>query len=175
MHNSILDTDLYKISMQQAVCQLYPRAKVKYKFFDRNNTVYPDGFADKLVNIIEKFSKYTTLVKEEKEWLLKTCSYLSPVYIDFLSGYKYDHNEVEVHQKEDGTLSIEISGYWYRTILWEVPLMAMISELYFGMTSSDNQSAVVGYDLKLKLEKKAKLFKKQGSTLKFAEFGTRRR
>ena len=45
---SILDTDLYKLTMQQAVIQHFPRLKVRYKFIDRNKTIYPDGF-DKVI------------------------------------------------------------------------------------------------------------------------------
>ena len=41
---SILDEDLYKMTMQQAVIKLYPRSKVKYEFINRGNTEFPEGF-----------------------------------------------------------------------------------------------------------------------------------
>jgi len=46
MINSILDTDLYKLTMQEAVCRLYPHAQVEYSFINRNNHAFPDGFAE---------------------------------------------------------------------------------------------------------------------------------
>ena len=130
---SVLDTDLYKITMQLAVCRLYPREKVRYKFIDRNNQKYPDGFAEELKKYIEKM-KDIELTDQEKRFLLDKCYYLDPVYIDFLSGYRYDPSEVKIAQHLDGTLHISVEGYWYRTILWEVPILALISELYFKMT-----------------------------------------
>lgn len=42
------DDDLYKFTMCCAVIENYPRTQVKYKFTDRNNTVYPPGFAEEL-------------------------------------------------------------------------------------------------------------------------------
>lgn len=42
---SLIDSDLYKLTMQQAVCKLFPRVKVKYKFINRGKTQFPEGFA----------------------------------------------------------------------------------------------------------------------------------
>ena len=42
------DDDLYKFTMCCAVIDNFPRAQVKYRFTDRDHTVYPPGFADKL-------------------------------------------------------------------------------------------------------------------------------
>ena len=46
------DDDLYKFTMCCAVIENYPRTRVKYRFFDRNNTVYPPGFAEELMRQI---------------------------------------------------------------------------------------------------------------------------
>ena len=70
------------------------------------------------------------LSKEEKQFLADTCPYLEPTYLDFLEGYRYNPSEVEIQQEND-RLNITISGYWYRTILWEVPLLCLVSELYY--------------------------------------------
>ena len=51
--NHFTDDDLYKLSMCCAVIDNYPRAQVKYQFVDRNDTVYPEGFADELHRQIE--------------------------------------------------------------------------------------------------------------------------
>jgi len=128
---SILDSDLYKFTMQVAVIKHFPRLKVRYNFTDRNNTVYPDGF-DKLVMSEIKEMEKLYLTSDEKIFLTEKCgSYLPPTYIDFLNGYKFDSNEVSVKLNNKNNLSVTVEGYWYRTILWEVPIMAVISELYF--------------------------------------------
>ena len=46
--NSLLDNDLYTFSVCYAYLQKFPRAIGQYTFVDRNNTVYPVGFAEKL-------------------------------------------------------------------------------------------------------------------------------
>ena len=51
---SILDSDLYKLSMQQAVCQLFPDVHVRYRFVNRGQTRFRKGFADELKDEISK-------------------------------------------------------------------------------------------------------------------------
>ncbi len=168
---SILDSDLYKFSMQQAICQIFPRAKVRYKFINRGTTIFPRGFDIKLRQEISKMANLA-LEKREKEFLQKECGrYLTPVYLDFLSGYRFDPSEVGVFLHNDGTLEVSIEGYWYRTVLWEVPLMAMICELYYKETGSlptfDRQ------ERQKRNQDKMKFFIMNSMML--MEFGTRRR
>ena len=165
---SILDTDLYKLTMQQAVMKLYPRAKVKYSFINRDNTPFPEGFAEALRQEVKDMEKLA-LTKDEKNFLLKKCYFLDPVYLDLLYGYRFDASEVGIIQN-DGELQISIEGYWHRTILWEVPLMAAISELYFRMT---DQKPCRRSDREENNKKKASTFRMHG--IHFADFGTRRR
>ena len=145
MITSILDNDLYKLTMQHAVVNLFPHAKVKYNFINRGQTKFPDGFAEKLRKAINSMSNLK-LQDDEKQFLKKKCYYLPPTYIDFLSGYQYDPSEIGVIQS-GSDLQISIEGYWYRTILWEVPLMAMISEIYFEMTGAKSyeESKIKGW------------------------------
>lgn len=168
MIHSILDSDLYKFSMQHAVMKLFPNSKVQYEFIDRNNTIYPDGFDDELRKRIYAMANLR-LTKEEYVFLSKACPYLDKVYLDFLNGYTYDPSEVGVIQN-NGKLQVKISGYWYRTILWEVPIMALISELYFEMTKQEPDDIII--QTKTNTEK-AQFMKMHA--LKFADFGTRRR
>lgn len=168
MIQSILDNDLYKFSMQQAVQTLYPRAQVRYAFFNRGNTPFPEGFAELIQTEIEKMS-HLRLSNKEKAFLQERCYFLTPVYLDFLSTYQYNPGEVTV-QQQGKNLSIAINGPWYRTILWEVPLMAIISEAYFKATGQKGLSKKERRKINLD---KAKLLRKNG--VKFADFGTRRR
>jgi nicotinate phosphoribosyltransferase len=165
---SILDSDLYKFTQQMAVIKLYPRAKVRYTFINRDNTEFPEGFANRLIYEL-KLMENLTLSKDEKDFLKEKCYFLEPTYLDYLQGYKYDSSEVKVIQKE-GVLNITIEGYWYKTILWEVPLMAIISELFFEMT---NQKIKNKKDREENNLNKAELFRL--NNVQYADFGTRRR
>lgn len=166
--SSILDTDLYKITMQNAALKLFPNLKVKYSFIDRGNMDYPEGFDVELRKQIQHLANLK-LQPEEKEFLRNNCPYLDAAYLDFLSGYQYNPTEVGVMLKNN-KLHIEISGHWYRTILWEVPLMALVSELYFIMTG---QQPVSRDERKKNNNEKAKAF--QMNNVFVSDFGTRRR
>ena len=108
MIDSILDNDLYKFTMQQAVHMLYPRAEAQYVFIDRGNTRFPSGFGKGLQKEVEKM-EHLRLAIQEKEYLSQTCYFLTPVYLDFLENYQYDPDEVNIKQ-EKGTLSVVVKG-----------------------------------------------------------------
>lgn len=170
MIQSILDNDLYKLTMQQAVHKLYPRAEVEYIFINRSkeSTAFPDGFAAALENEIQKMAALR-LTSDEKSYLKNTCYFLTPVYLDYLESYQYNPDEVNISQS-GAELSVTIQGPWYRTILWEVPVMAIISELYFVMTRARIDTEDKRHATNLK---KAKILAQ--NQIQFAEFGTRRR
>jgi nicotinate phosphoribosyltransferase len=168
MIKSLLDNDLYKFTMQNAVMKLYPHSKVKYLFFDRGENIFPNGFAKKLRERINAFSKFK-LSTEEEIYLRDKCYFFDPVYIDFLKGFHYDPYEVKIRQRKN-KISVMIEGYWYRTILWEVPILATISELYYEMTGQKIISQPQMDNLNIR---KARKFEKLGA--RFADFGTRRR
>lgn len=165
---SILDNDFYKITMQQGVVGLFPGAKARYQFINRGKHAFPDGFAEALREAVNAMAQLR-LTKAEKQFLQLTCPYLTPVYLDFLEGYRYQPEEVQISQQGD-QLRVHIEGLWYRTILWEVPLMAIICELYYVMTGAERISDAAVLD-----GAKAKIanYSKIGITV--AEFGTRRR
>lgn len=166
--DSILDNDLYKFTMQHAVIKLFPRAKAQFSFVNRGKTAFPDGFAAAVQTEIDAMANLK-LSKKEKLFLEEACYYLPPTYLDFLQGYRFSPSEVLVTQ-HGGELSIEIEGYWYRAILWEVPLMAIISELYFKLTKQEPNK--LEWRVNQTVEK-AKQYKALG--ISFADFGTRRR
>ena len=166
--SSILDNDFYKFTMQNAVVSLFPRAKAKYHFINRGTHKFPDGFGELLKKAMQKMGELA-LSKTEKKYLEKTCPYLAPTYLDFLQGYRYDPGEVEISQT-GSDLSVIISGLWYRTIMWEVPIMSMICELYYQATEqeriSDEEVIAVAHE---------KINKYKALDINLAEFGTRRR
>jgi len=165
---SILDNDLYKLTMQHAVVKMFPRSKVRYEFINRGQTTFPVGFADELRKVVKEMTNLQ-LTAVEKCFIAERCYYLDPTYFDFLSGYRFDDSEVEITQ-EGGELRVKIEGYWYRAILWEVPILAAISELYFEMT---NQKPYLLPQIVQIVQQKAERYNRIGVNV--AEFGTRRR
>lgn len=170
---SILDNDFYKFTMQNAVVNLYPKAKAKYAFINRGNHSFPLGFAEKLAIEVKKMNNLQ-LTPEEKKFLAKNCPYLPPTYLDFLQGFRYDANEVTITQKGDD-LSIHIEGYWYRTILWEVPLMFLVCELYYQQPEVIQKLGNRVNDREVAETAKNKIGKYKSLDITIADFGTRRR
>ncbi|RRJ90663.1 nicotinate phosphoribosyltransferase [Paenimyroides tangerinum] len=165
---SILDNDFYKFTMQHAVIKLFPYAKARYQFINRGKHEFPENFSNGLREAINEMANLK-LTKQEKEFLRETCPYLDPTYLDFLQGYTYDPTEVTIEQ--NGTeLKVSIEGFWYRTILWEVPIMALICELFYLETNQTRQSD----ELVIKTVED-KITKYRNLNIVFAEFGTRRR
>ncbi len=159
------DNDLYKFSVMHAIQKLYPWSYVKYAFTNRGKTEFPEGFAERMKEEVAAMANLK-LTQEEKKYIERKCYFFDPVFIDFLEGYRYDPKEVHITQN-GGELSVVIEGYWYRTVLWEVPLMAIISELYFKMIKA------VPQDIEEKAIIKAKALKEMEAD--YSEFGTRRR
>ena len=116
-----------------AILKLFPTAKVRYRLIVRSEVIFPEGFGQELRKQVNNMF-YLKLSRGEKNWFAGRCKYIDPSYFDFLEGYRYNPSEVGIIQ-DGGKLEILIEGYWYRTVLWEVPLMALISELYFDMTN----------------------------------------
>jgi nicotinate phosphoribosyltransferase len=167
--NSIVDNDLYKITMQFAIIKTFPNSEVEYTFVNRGKTQFPDGFDYELRKEIDSM-RNLALTQEEKKFLQEKCGhYLDRPYLDFLEGYRYEPSEVGVILK-DGELNIKIRGFWYRTVLWEVPLMALISELYFKMTNQE--PAERGNRQQNNVDKGIAF---QVNNMILSEFGTRRR
>jgi nicotinate phosphoribosyltransferase len=159
------DNDLYKFTTMHAVATLYPEAVVKYRFINRGETLFPHGFAKSLRKEVDQLKKLK-MTREEEDFIKKKCYYFPQPFIDLLKGYRYNPDEVKISQKE-GKLNVEVEGHWYRTVLWEVPLMAIISELFFKFSGHAPQQ----------VEEKAgtKAFALNAIGAAYSDFGTRRR
>lgn len=170
---SILDNDFYKFTMQNAVVNLYPKAKAKYAFINRGHHEFPHGFGERLSEEIRKL-EHLKLTLSEKKFLAKNCPYLPPTYLDFLQGFRYDADEVTVLQN-GSELEVAIEGYWYRTILWEVPIMFLICELYYQWPEFKKEHGERVSDEKVIETAKNKIQKYKSLDITIADFGTRRR
>jgi len=162
---SLLDNDLYKFSMQNAVFRLFPDACVEYSFIDRGQTKW-SPMGESLKDQIQAYCELQ-FAEAEIDFLRRKCPYLSKHYLEWLQGYRPDPDEVSL--KWDGSLrNLTVRGPWYRTILWEVPLMAMISEQYYR---SDPQMDGKILDRSRDIEKARRM----GRIAPYSDFGTRRR
>lgn len=122
------DNDFYTFTCQYYILHTYPRAEVRYSFFDRNHTRYPEGFGKLLQEQINGM-KDVVITEEEIEFMKKKVYFLPEWYYNFLRGYRFNPSEVHIFQDLEGYLSIMIEGKWYSTIMWEMPILSTISEL----------------------------------------------
>ncbi len=129
---SILDTDLYKFTTSYAYSKLFPRAYGEFEFVDRSNGDYPQGFDQLLRKELEEMSALV-LTNDEEVFIRKQMPYLPPIYIDFLKGFRFDPSEVDIWM-DGNKLHVKASGLLYRVTLWETPVLATISELFFRET-----------------------------------------
>ena len=122
------DNDLYTFTVMYYILQTYPRAEVKYSFFDRNHTRYPKGFAELLQEQINGMAD-VIITDEEIEYMRHKCYFLPDWFFVFLKGYRFNPNEVKIFQDQSGYLTINIEGKWHSTVMWEMPILSTISEL----------------------------------------------
>lgn len=164
------DDDLYKFTMCCAVIDNYPRTQVKYRFNDRDKTVYPEGFAEEVGKQIGYLEKLR-ITDEEIAFMKRRCSFIPDWFYRFLKGFRYDRRWVKVWQTSEGHLEIEFEGSWSNTILLEVKVLAIVSELYYIMTGQSNQPDYEDYYNRS--WRKAERMISAGCV--FSDFGTRRR
>lgn len=171
MITSILDTDFYICTQCDAALQLCPDAEAEYAFVDRNKLVYDADFLRLLTDAIADMSSLQLRI-EERKFLEKKAPYLSRGFLEYLQNYRFDPSEVVPTLTDDGNLKIAIKGPLIRTIWWEVPLMATISELFFSKWKDNIKQWT--YDGQSDFaESKARQLSNAGC--KWADFGTRRR
>ncbi len=168
--NHFTDDDLYKFTMCCAVIDNYPRAWVKYEFNDRDNTVYPKGFADLVMEQVGYLEKLT-ITDEEIAFMRRKCYYLPDWFYIYLRGFRFSRKWVHARQDEAGHLHIEFEGVWAETILLEVKMLAIVSELYYIVRGEEDRFDYDAYYPKS--YHKAERLLAAGCT--YSDFGTRRR
>ena len=164
---SVLDNDLYKFSTSYAYMKLYPEAEGTFSFCDRNNQVFNEEFIKTLNLEFIKLSNLS-LTLGEKRWCTKIIYYIPEVYWEWLSGFRFDFDKIICWLDDDKHLHIEVTDYLYKVTLYEVPILAIVSELISKQQGAANISEVID-----RLDSKINLANEHG--LKFSEFGTRRR
>ncbi|KAG8962582.1 nicotinate phosphoribosyltransferase [Tulasnella sp. 408] len=162
--------------MQQAVFRHFPKAQATYRFTNRSRDM---KFNAASVNaIIEATNRLgdVSLTKDELTWLQRNCTYFRLDYLDYLQKFRFRPKEQVTirylpspESSEFGDLEMEIRGLWVETILYETPLLAIVSEAYF--THVDTDWRLTGAD-DLAYQKGKILF--QGG-IALSEYGARRR
>ena len=122
---NLLDTDLYKLTMMQAVLHNYPNAEVEWEFRCRNS----EDLTPYLAEIRYQFERLSELsLTVDQLAFLERIPFIKPDFIRFLSLFRFNLRYVHT-SIEDGQLSIRLRGPWLHVILFEVPLLAIISEV----------------------------------------------
>ncbi|KAL4878270.1 Quinolinate phosphoribosyl transferase [Aspergillus karnatakaensis] len=176
---SLLDTDLYKLTMQCAILKYFPDVHVTYGFTNRTPQMKLTRGAykwmlkqmDKLANI--------RVTSDEIAFLKKRCPYFNNAYLEYLTTFKLhpsEQVEIKFTPVEDtgsdndfGDVEYVVKGIWLETILYEIPLLALTSQAYFMFSDKD-----WNYECQEeKAYRKGYVLLENGCT--FSEFGTRRR
>ena len=177
--SSLLDTDLYKLTMQCAVLKHFPKITVAYSFTNRTpHMKLSRGAYNWLQKQIHRLGNIS-VTREELTWLEATCPYLSQEYLSYLEGLRLRPEEqVKLSFEPDsdgeddstpGSISLSVSGVWVETILYEIPLLALISEAYFKFVDRDWT-----HDGQVENAKQKGLRLLENGCV-FSEFGSRRR
>ncbi|MEN1941676.1 nicotinate phosphoribosyltransferase [Luteimonas sp. MJ174] len=130
MITSLLDTDLYKFTMMQAVLHRYPAAHAEYRFRCRTPGV---DLARHIGAISDAIDALCTLRLSSDELdYLRGLRFIKPDFVDFLGLFQLDRKHVRLERSDDepGGISLTLSGPWLHTILFEVPLLAIVSEAW---------------------------------------------
>ena len=170
--NSLLDSDLYKFSMQQAILHQFPGAMVEYKFKCRTPGI---NLVQHIEEIKHEIGEWCTLRFADDELLwLSGIRYLKVDYIEYLRNYQPNRMYVKVIPMVDDSIEIIIRGPWVTTVLYEVPILAIVNEVYFKHMNKTPKEVADG--CLERLSNKIITIKEMVlNDFKFADFGTRRR
>ncbi|MGH8822575.1 MAG: nicotinate phosphoribosyltransferase, partial [Rhodoferax sp.] len=167
---SLLDTDLYKFTMMQVVLHQFPGAQVEYRFKCRNAGM---NLAPYVSEIREEIRGLCRLRFQDAELAyLRAMRFIKSDFVDFLGLFQLNEKYITVTALHSGEIDIVIRGPWLHTILFEVPVLAIVNEVYFRNT----QKTPDVLEGRKRLDAKMDLLQGPGlSDLKIADYGTRRR
>jgi nicotinate phosphoribosyltransferase len=129
---SLLDTDLYKFTMMQVVLHQFPGAQVEYRFKCRNPGVELAPFVDEIRSEIK--SLCSLHFKEDELSYLRSLRFIKSDFVDFLGLFRLNEKYIQVTPNLAGEIDIVIQGPWLHTILFEIPVLAIVNEVYFRNT-----------------------------------------
>ncbi len=170
---SLLDTDLYKFTMMQCVLHQFPGAEVAYRFRCRNVSVELGPYADEIRDEIHHLCSLR--FKDEELEYLAGLRFIKSDFVDFLSLFhlKEKYITVKADPEAPNGIDITIEGPWLHTILFEIPVLAIVNEVYFRhqMPVADEKEGMKRLRAKIDLIRN----EPDNDNLKITDFGTRRR
>lgn len=170
---SLLDTDLYKFTMMQCVLHQFPGAEVAYRFRCRNVGVELGPYADEIRDEIHHLCSLR--FKDEELEYLAGLRFIKSDFVDFLSLFhlKEKYITVKADSEAPNGIDITIEGPWLHTILFEIPVLAIVNEVYFRhqMPVADEKEGMKRLRAKIDLIRN----EPDNDNLKITDFGTRRR
>lgn len=169
---TLLDTDAYKLHMQQAVFHRYQNVSVVAEFRCRGDDLL-GLYADEINQQIAMMASLK--LSEDEAQYLASLPFFKADYLAWLRDFRYDPSQVSVRNHQ-GKLDIRISGPWREVIMWEVPLLALISEVVHRHRAPN----VTAEDAVVRLREKLADFNRLTADLdmsrfKLMDFGSRRR
>lgn len=170
--HTLLDTDAYKLHMQQAVFHHYYDVDVAAEFRCRGDDLL-GIYADSIREQVDAM-QHLTLQDDEYQWL-SGLTFFKADYLNWLRDFRYKPEQVTV-TNDNGKLDIRLEGPWREVIMWEVPLLAVISELAHRYRSPETGVTQALAALENKLAGFATLTDGLDmSRFRLMDFGTRRR
>lgn len=170
--NSLLETDMYKFSMGQTIFHQFTSYKTTWTFKCRNKDVH---FTDEMVEEIkEQVQAFCQLrfTEEELEYL-DNITWIKGTYVDFLRLWQPRYEEFTITTNAPCGLAIDAAGTWLNTTMYEIPVLAIVNEVYFRMAYDYD---VLLKQFKRRLDEKVRLLEEDTYRLSdFSEFGLRRR
>ena len=169
---SLLDTDLYKFTMMQVVLHHFPGAQVEYRFKCRTPGVDLRPHLDEMK---VEFANLCKLRFREAELdYLRALRFMKSDFVDFLALFQFNEKYLVAGYGEGpGEIDITIRGPWLHTILYEIPVLAIVSEVYFRRTQRQPDLEEGRRRLKAKIDLVRKV--EPEFEFKISDFGTRRR
>jgi len=170
---SLLDTDLYKFTMMQVVLHHFPGAQVEYKFKCRTEGIDLRPYMDDIRAELGDLCKLR--FREDELAYLRGLRFMKSDFVDFLGLFHFNAKYVKVEPDSEapGELDITIRGPWLHTILYEIPILAIVSEVYFRRTQPRADVAEGRRRLAAKIEVVRAL--EPSLEFKVSDYGTRRR
>ena len=170
--DSLLDTDLYKFTMMQVVLHHFPGAQVEYVFKCRTEGVDLAPHGDEIRAGIAELCKLQ--FREDELAYLRGLRFMKSDFVDFLGLFHFNEKYIQVRRVADQPgIEISIHGPWLHTILYEIPVLAIVSEVYFRRTRPQPDLAEGRRRLKEKIDQLRAL--EPGFTFRISDYGTRRR
>lgn len=169
---SLLDQDLYKFSMGQAIYHQFSDYKTTWTFKCRNEDVH---FTEEMrEEIREQIRAYCELhFTEDELTYLGKITWLKESYVDFLRLWQPRYEDFVIDDAAPWGLRVEATGTWLNTSMYEVPVLAIVNEVYFRM-SGKYEKRIEEFEKHLD-EKIEMLAQGKYQIGAFSEFGLRRR